>query len=232
VTFISYAQNFEDVMLWRALKNVTGGFYIDVGASHPDNDSVTKAFYQRGWHGINVEPVPASAHLLRVARPRDLTLQVAVGDAPGLASLFVVTVENNTGLSTLSEAAAAGFPDEFDVAEVQTEIRTLASICEEAVHGPIHFLKIDAEQAERAVLQGADFARFRPWIVLVEATAPMSVTETHAEWDGILLAADYHFVWFDGLNRFYVSAEKRGELAHAFKSRECRPRRGSRGPCQ
>jgi len=217
VTFISYAQNFEDVMLWRALKNVTGGFYIDVGASHPDNDSVTKAFYQRGWHGINVEPVPASAHLLRVARPRDLTLQVAVGDAPGLASLFVVTVENNTGLSTLSEAAAAGFPDEFDVAEVQTEIRTLASICEEAVHGPIHFLKIDAEQAERAVLQGADFARFRPWIVLVEATAPMSVTETHGEWDGILLAADYHFVWFDGLNRFYVSAEKRGELAHAFK---------------
>ena len=27
--FISYAQNFEDVMLWRALKHVEKGFYID-----------------------------------------------------------------------------------------------------------------------------------------------------------------------------------------------------------
>ena len=33
MSFISYAQNFEDVMLWRALKHVENGFYIDVGAN-------------------------------------------------------------------------------------------------------------------------------------------------------------------------------------------------------
>ena len=32
MSFISYAQNFEDVMLWRALKHISEGFYIDIGA--------------------------------------------------------------------------------------------------------------------------------------------------------------------------------------------------------
>ncbi len=58
MTFISYAQNFEDVMLWRALKHVERGFYIDVGAFSPDLDSVTRAFSERGWRGINIEPNP------------------------------------------------------------------------------------------------------------------------------------------------------------------------------
>jgi len=34
MTFISYAQNYEDVMLWRALKDVSNGFWFDVGAAH------------------------------------------------------------------------------------------------------------------------------------------------------------------------------------------------------
>ena len=44
MTFISYAQNFEDVMLRRVLKHVENGFYIDVGAQDPSADSVTKLF--------------------------------------------------------------------------------------------------------------------------------------------------------------------------------------------
>ena len=54
MTFVSYAQNFEDVMLHRALNHVVRGFYIDVGAADPEALSVTKAFYDNGWHGINV----------------------------------------------------------------------------------------------------------------------------------------------------------------------------------
>ena len=57
MTFISYAQNFEDVILRRALKDIEKGFYVDVGAHDPVIDSVTKAFYDLGWRGINIEPV-------------------------------------------------------------------------------------------------------------------------------------------------------------------------------
>ena len=44
--FVSYEQNFEDVMLWRALKHVENGFYIDVGANDPTTESVTKSALQ------------------------------------------------------------------------------------------------------------------------------------------------------------------------------------------
>jgi len=47
--FVSYAQNFEDVILWRALKHVGRGFYIDLGAQDPVIDSISLAFYEHGW---------------------------------------------------------------------------------------------------------------------------------------------------------------------------------------
>ena len=56
--FVSYAQNFEDIMLYRALKHVQSGFYIDIGAYDPVIHSVSLAFYERGWRGIHVEPNP------------------------------------------------------------------------------------------------------------------------------------------------------------------------------
>ena len=54
MTFISYAQNFEDVILQRCFANIKNGFYIDLGAWSPDIDSVTKSFYLRNWTGILV----------------------------------------------------------------------------------------------------------------------------------------------------------------------------------
>jgi FkbM family methyltransferase len=215
MTFLSYAQNFEDVMLWRALGSIRRGFYIDVGAQHPDIDSVTRAFYDRGWSGINVEPVAAAAARLAAARPRDITLPVALGEAAGEADFFVVA---GSGLSTLEPAAlpaiaAAGFRAD----PTRVRVTTLAEICRAHAPDDIHFLKIDVEGGELAVLRGADFRLYRPWIVVVEATAPMSRTETSAAWEPILREAGYVCVYFDGLNRFYLAEERREELADAFR---------------
>jgi hypothetical protein len=41
---ISYAQNFEDVLLLRALKNVHEGFYIDLSAQDPEEEFVCLVF--------------------------------------------------------------------------------------------------------------------------------------------------------------------------------------------
>ena len=54
---ISYAQNFEDVVLDRVFHQVERGRYIDVGGYDPVIDSVTKHFYDKGWSGVNIEPV-------------------------------------------------------------------------------------------------------------------------------------------------------------------------------
>ena len=80
---ISYAQNFEDVVLDRVFKNVRQGSYIDVGAYDPVEDSVTKTFYDRGWSGINVEPVKTLYQKLVHQRPRDQNMNVAVGRHAG-----------------------------------------------------------------------------------------------------------------------------------------------------
>ena len=67
--FISYAQNAEDVVLWRTLGHVPCGSYVDVGAADPTADSVTRGSMKR-WRGVNVEPVQSPlAAALMAARP-------------------------------------------------------------------------------------------------------------------------------------------------------------------
>src|ERR1700757_2835515 len=102
--FISYAQNYEDVILWRALRDVEQGFYVDVGAADPEEWSVTRAFYDRGWSGINVEPLDEYFGKLMQARPRDTNLKVLVGREPGIRTLHAIA---GTGLSTLDPDIAA-----------------------------------------------------------------------------------------------------------------------------
>lgn len=46
--FISYAPNAEDVVLWRALREVPGGRYV-APAGEPDAASIARAFAERGW---------------------------------------------------------------------------------------------------------------------------------------------------------------------------------------
>jgi FkbM family methyltransferase len=216
MSFISYAQNFEDVMLWRALKHIDQGFYIDVGANDPDIDSVTKAFYERGWRGINVEPVPQWFERLEKARPRDLNLQLALGAEPGEITLYEIP---DTGLSTAEKKFAERHEAErgYQSRKLSVKMNTLSRVCVTFHLAPIHFLKIDVEGAEKAVLQGTDFGKIRPWIILVEATLPNTQEESYSDWEPLLLNAGYEYAYFDGLNRYYVAGEHENLMA-AFKA--------------
>lgn len=207
MTWISYAQNFEDVTLLRALGHLPCGFYIDVGAHHPTADSVTRAFYDRGWSGINIEPVQQGYALLLAERPRDINLCAAISDRDGESVLHEVV---GTGLSTLIEATAQTYGAEgLEVRRATVPVMRLDAVCERHAAGrEIHFLKIDVEGAEREVLAGLDLSSYRPWVVVVEATRPRSSESNHEAWDPLLLGRGYQFAWFDGLNRFYVADER------------------------
>jgi FkbM family methyltransferase len=206
--FTSYAQNFEDVMLWRALRHIENGFYIDVGANDPEEDSVTKAFYDRGWCGINIEPLPEYYKRLCDARPRDINLAIAAGEADGHLTLFDVPAVR--GWATPNEAVAAEHQERgFDVMALTVPVHTLAGICAGHVKGEIHFLKIDVEGFEPEVVRGMDFGKWRPWIVVIEATRPNSQITSHESWQETILQHGYQFAYFDGLNRYYVAKEHR-----------------------
>ena len=205
MSFISYAQNFEDVMLWRALKHVKNGFYIDVGANDPSIDSVTKAFYDRGWSGINIEPLLTHYLDLQHERLRDINLQCAVGAFHGEIEFWDCDVR---GWSTADKSVIAlhtknGHEGLFH----KVPILLLSEICTTYVKSEIHFLKIDVEGFEKSVIEGMDFSRFRPWILVIEATRPNSTEEVYDEWKGEILSADYVLAYMDGLNCFYVANE-------------------------
>lgn len=207
MTFISYAQNYEDVMLWRALKHLDSGFYIDIGAAWPDEDSVTKAFYERGWHGINIEPSPDLFSQLSSRRPKDINLQLAVSAQDGEAEISIV---KDTGLSTLRKDIAEQHVNQgWSCKKINVATRTLCSIWESYVpEGQnVHFLKLDVEGSEELAIESNDWAKNRPWIVVVESTLPSSQIENYEAWQSKLLAFDYTFVYADGLNRFYLANE-------------------------
>lgn len=210
MTFTSYAQNLEDVLLFRALGNINQGSYIDVGAGDPEYNSVTKAFYDLGWSGINIEPEPGFFSRLNKDRERDVNLDVALSDKEGEITFYAVGGHEEllTVMPVLAdEYQAQGRP----VEEITLMARTLQDVVSEFVDGPVHFLKVDVEGAEGKVLQGADFTTFRPWIVVVESVAFGRDT---LDWEDILLAANYGYVYFDGLNRFYVATEHNDLVSH------------------
>jgi FkbM family methyltransferase len=216
MTFISYAQNCEDVILHRALQSISKGFYIDVGAGDPELHSVTKAFYDAGWSGINVEPLPLRFSRLVDERPRDINLGIVITDTDGSVPFFAV--DGYDELSTTAPERVAAIKEMGrGMRESKVESRTLAAVCEEFAPREIHFLKVDVEGAELSVLAGGDFGRFRPWILVIEYPLAGQHDPNAKAWEELLVAADYLPVYFDGLNRFFVSTERADELIPAFE---------------
>ncbi len=205
MTMISYAQNFEDVMLNRVFCDIKEGFYIDVGANDPVEDSVTKHFYDNGWTGINIEPLQIHHQELQKQRPKDINLKVAISNEEGELDFW----ESETrGWSTASKESIELHQEENNKGKiVKVPCTTLQKICDKYVKGEIHFLKIDVEGLEKLVLESNNWLKYRPWIVVVEATLPNSQIENYDSWECILQEKDYTFVYADGLNRFYLSKE-------------------------
>jgi FkbM family methyltransferase len=206
-----YAQNLEDYHLAEAFKDQADGFYVDLGAGHPVADNVSFWFYLRGWRGLVVEPQRRLAELYPHVRPRDRVVAGLVADRVGEADFH--EVESMHGFSTmLPDAAQAARELGAAVATLSLPATTLAALFAEHGVERVDFLKIDVEGAEAQVLAGADWSRWRPRIVVLEAVAPGTMAPAWEAWEPLLTRNGYRFGLFDGLNRFYV-AEEEPELA-------------------
>ena len=194
-------------MLARALP-AASGFYVDVGAGHPEISSVTKHFYDLGWSGINIEPRADAIALLDEQRPRDTNLRVAVGAFEGTTDLYVVN--GDPDLSTIDDADVEFLREHGYEFEVETvPVRTLDSILDEHGVTTIDFLKIDVEGSEGDVLAGVDLLRWRPRVIVIESIKPWSRERNDAGWRGILESQHYRERCFDGINLFFAHEDDR-----------------------
>ena len=207
--FVSYTRNFEDVILNRVFDSIPHGFFVDVGAYHPAVDSNTYAMYLRGWRGVAIEPSPALAPLWAQLRPDDVLVQAAAGARSGHTTFF--TIGDTQQFSTTSPETANMHRSEG------TQVRAAAMVplvslndvlAKHRPTGDIHCVSIDVEGGERAVLEGLDLRRYRPWVIFLESVEPGRPVPNHAAWEPLLLANDYEFAYFDEVNRFYVAKEQ------------------------
>lgn len=203
----SFAQNFEDIILWRSFKNIKNGFYIDVGANHPTFESVTKLFYDNGWTGVNIEPESQLFKLLSEERNKDINLQNAISKTEGVITFYesihrgLHTTDLNSAneLKKLNVDKSSYFVNSIKLSDVFDKY---------ANERDVHFLKIDVEGAEKDVLESMNFNLFRPWVIVIEATKPLTQIDISFEWEHIILDSMYSLVYHDGLNKFYLSYER------------------------
>ena len=197
--FTSHAQNFEDVILRRALKDVAHGFYIDIGANDPDFHSISNAFHERGWRGISAEPEPEFAERLRLARPGETVIEAAIGPTTD-ATFYSIS---GTGLSTCDREVATAHAQAHDVVVRDVKALTLDHVLEMA-NDQVHWLKVDVEGFEEAVISSWKTSKKRPWIIVIESVDPVTKQRKVNGYRASLVQKGYSFVYFDGLNDFYV----------------------------
>jgi FkbM family methyltransferase len=158
----------------RFLGNTPSGFYVDVGAHHPERFSNTYAFYLRGWRGINIDAMPGSMTAFRRTRPRDINLETGVAEQAGELTYYMFNEPALNGFSAAlteerTRIMTGGKPAYQVIGRRSVPCVPLRDIL--GVHAagtPIDFLSIDVEGLDLQVLRSNDWAIYRPRLVLVE----------------------------------------------------------------
>lgn len=206
--FISYSQELEDLILYDFFKNVENGFYIDVGANDPWDLSVTKSLYEKGFHGINIEPLSKEYKKLVIDRPRDINLRVGLGEKEGELELYQMGSGSTFSLDVIKKINKK----DNQISKITVPITTLSNICEKYCNSQeIHFCKIDVEGFEKEVLLGADLNRYRPLVIVMESAEPGTSKPCYDKWEHILLDNGYELAYSYGINRYYVDISREFE---------------------
>jgi hypothetical protein len=143
------------------------GFYVDVGAHHPERYSNSCYFYQKLWRGICIDPIPNGANLFARHRPGDVFLPIGVAEVESTLAYYMFP---EAEFNTFSLDIANSYPFRWE-RSASVPVRPLRAILDE--HLPsgrtIDFLSVDAEGLDLAVTKSNDWTRYRPKVLVTEA---------------------------------------------------------------
>jgi FkbM family methyltransferase len=171
---ILFSQEGEDAVLERVFPGVLNGFYVDIGAHHPQRFSNTYVFYLKGWRGINVDPLPGSKQRFDILRKRDINLEVGVSD---VHQELVYYSFKEPALNTFDPGVAEGLSSLL-ISETRIQMYTLCELLDQYLPAGqvIDFLSIDVEGLDLQVLRSNDWSRYRPTYVLAESLGMRDVS--------------------------------------------------------
>jgi FkbM family methyltransferase len=178
----SYSQEGEDMILDRFFEQRSTGFYVDVGAHHPQRFSNTYRLYRRGWRGLNIDANPGSMAMFQRVRPRDINIEAAVASGRERLTYYTFSEPALNGFhrALALEYAAGGHPV---LAEVTIVTSPLWELLDQ--HLPpntmIDLLTVDVEGLDYNVLRSNDWTRYHPEFVLVECIGRTTLEQASSD---------------------------------------------------
>lgn len=149
----------EDLLVWEVLGRPLNGFFIEAGAYDGYKYSVTYALEMMGWTGILVEPLWDMFQKCGENRPNSRSVNAALMGVDGEA---VIERVDGGDLAMLSSTISTNQPHSL----VSVNAITLNDLLKDA--NIIDLLVLDVEGAELSALQGMDFAKHQPRMMLIE----------------------------------------------------------------
>lgn len=186
MSFTSYAPNFEDVTLWRALAPLTDGVYVNIDTCGQEAESISRAFYERGWKGVHVVADSQALAELRRTRSTDVVIEARIG----------------LPAQPASQAGAAFMPGEGDN---PVPALTLDALFDRLGPDPIHWMRLVLRAPGDNPFQGWCRSTSRPCLLLVTYGDAAMADDAPPCWEAQLLAKGYRCACVDGINRYYVA---------------------------
>jgi FkbM family methyltransferase len=168
-----YSQEGEEIILRRYFQQRNTGFFVDIGAHHPQKFSNTYKLYQLGWRGVNIDATPKSMEIFNLLRPKDINLECAISD--GVEQLTFYEFDE-PALNTFSKEKADVILKEsnFKLSNtINLKTQKLETVLEQHLkeNTKIDFFSIDVEGLDFKVLNGNNWNKFKPEVILVETSS-------------------------------------------------------------
>ena len=156
-----------DILIENIFRNQKNGFYIDVGCQHPIKNNNTYLLHKRGWSGINIDLDKDNIDLFNVSRISDDNINIAASNRINEVDLFFF--HKKSPINTIDKRTS-----QFQKAKISSikkiKTNTLNNIIKSSKYSnkKIDLLSIDVEGHELPVLEGLDFNKYSPNVIVVE----------------------------------------------------------------
>jgi FkbM family methyltransferase len=155
----------QPIVIDYLLGGLRGGYFLDVGANHPEFNSNTHFFEQhREYTGVALDPLEQYRSSWLVSRPRTRFLNIAAGASAGQIH-FYQHANTDGWADQLSFTALSGPSDQSLGSGRLVDMIALADL--PGLPSDVTFASIDVEGAESEVLKGFG-ASLRPRVLVLE----------------------------------------------------------------
>lgn len=161
-------------------RDMRDGFFIETGSC--DGIFQSNTFYletELNWSGLLIEPNPNYVKECIVNRPKSKVYECALVSFDFKDDHTVLySIASKGAMGTVEDRGMWINETETPVIHQKIAVRTLTSILDEIQPKEIDFFSLDVEGYEKNVLQGLDFEKYKPKIIVIECHGD-TITPVH-----------------------------------------------------